>query len=58
MGGLTENIPKNEVQNERQDLFTNFLGSHDLDERSGRAGKQMKWTGKTRFYVTVVGTTK
>jgi len=59
MVGLTENIPKDEVQNERQNLCTNFLGSHDLDERSGKAGKQMKWTGKRNsFYITVVGKTK
>ena len=58
MAGLTENIPKDEVQNERQNLCTNFLCSRDLDEKSGRAGKQMKWTGKPHFYITVGGKTK
>jgi hypothetical protein len=57
MARLTEKIPKNEVQNERQNLCTNFLGSHDLDERRDRAGKQMTWTGKNCFYVTVMGKT-
>jgi hypothetical protein len=57
MAGLTENIPKDEVQNERQNLCTNFLGSRDLNERSGKAGKQMKWGGNG-FYITVVAKTK
>jgi hypothetical protein len=41
-----------------RNLCTDFLGSHDLDERSGRAGKQIKWTGRNHFYITVLGKTK
>jgi hypothetical protein len=51
-------LPNDEVQNERQNLCTNFLGTNDVDERSGRVGKRMKWTGRNHFYITVVGKTK
>jgi hypothetical protein len=35
----TENVAKNEVQNEGQNIGTSFLGSSVLDESNGRAGK-------------------